>query len=254
MARRITPKLSKEITSTLRVYNRRITQAEKIGTGKIPSRITRKELENLSSKEIRKQLKSLKRFRAEKTELVESITPMSKYELQELRIQQRVARARLTRQIKELERAEIKVLGKRQGTTYGEMMTNEYTNLLSQREKLKKIDITKLDKKELELIKKNLSKMSRGRDLASYRQSIFEMIRQAVEPERAKIITNKLKDLTPSKLAKLVKEEQYIKDMLEAYENLRNASPKEREILMERIEEESRIIAENIDIIIADYV
>lgn len=233
MAIRYDKKLNNEINRTIKNFNQKIVRLER--TEKyilLPNKVTKNELlKNVyDRKDIRKKLNELKRFSkrgAEDIITLQSGARIMQYEYENMQIESRAIKARLTRQINKLKNEQIRIGGERQDTTFAESGDKNYLNLVARREALNK-HLAGLDEEHLKLYQKLINKSKRN---SRYYDNIFmgnylESLTQigdyyGYDEEKIKEIKEKLLVLDSKKFTELFNEDQIVKAILDY-----NISPK----------------------------
>ena len=166
MAIRFDKKLNQEINRTIKNFNQKIARLEKSDRELLlPNKVTKQELlTNIYDRtDLRKKLKELQRFSkrgAEDIITLESGVRISNYEYENIKIESRAIKARLTRQINRLKTEKIRIGGEKQDTTFAESGDKNYLNLVARREALNK-HLEGLDEEHLILYKKLINKSKR---------------------------------------------------------------------------------------------
>lgn len=235
MAIRFDKKLNQEINRTIKNFNQKIARLEKSEKELLlPNKVKKQELlSNVYDRyNLRKKLKELQRFSkrgAEDIITLESGARISNYEYENIKIESRAIKARLTRQINRLKVEKIRIGGEKQDSTFAESGDKNYLNLVARREALNK-HLAGLDEEHLILYKKLINKSKRN---SRYYDNIFmgnylESLSQIGEfygydANKIQEIKEKLLELDSKKFTQLFNEDQIIKAILDY-----NISPKSR--------------------------
>lgn len=235
MAIRFDKKLNREINRTIKNFNQKIARLEKSDRELLlPNKVTKQELlSNLYDRtDLRRRLKKLQRFSkrgAEEIITLESGARISSYEYENIKIESRVIKARLTREINRLKVEKIRIGGEKQDTTFAESGDKNYLNLVARRQALNK-HLSGLDEEHLKLYQKLINKSKRN---TRYYDNIFmgnylESLTKTGEfygYDAGKIeeIKEKLLTLDSKKFTQLFNDDQIIKAILDY-----NMSPKSR--------------------------
>ena len=117
MAIRYDKKLNQEINRTIKNFNQKIRRLEKQEREVLPSTISKKELKEsvYTRSELKRRLQELQRFSkrgAEEVLTTKSGLKITKYELENLKRESKIIKARLTREINKMKKTKPKVFVK----------------------------------------------------------------------------------------------------------------------------------------------
>lgn len=266
MAIRYDKKLNSEIDRVIRRFNSKITRLTNMEKDYIlPQKISKKELKEsvYTRRELRRKLSEYERFNvrgAEETLTTSQGYSISKYEYDRLRRETTRIKKDLSRQIKRFETTMPTVYGKKQGFTFAQMGDSTYLNLKAKREILNR-DILKMDRARLETYKTTISLLGRSKVMLdiNFQSNMDDMINKLAyhvgyDEEKAKLLRDKLGQLSPEKFYKLFQNEKSIKTIIEQYDvavgKIGKVDPK---IIEEDVTNNYDDLINNIDDIIKDY-
>lgn len=228
-------KLNNEINQVIRNFNQKVRRLEKSERDLIlPNTITKKELkENVYTRaELRRKLNSLKRFsdrNVERTITTKMGVKLSQYELNEIKRESARVKTNITRQLTQLKIKKPTVFGKEQATTFAQMGSTDYLNLLSRRQALEK-DLTKLNKEELQRYQNLLSKASKNQQYMNniFKDNYLKILTDlgyfyGYDDNKLDKLKKKLYNLNPNDFLELFKTEQSIKAILDYYPVITNS-------------------------------
>ena len=218
-------KTNKEITRVVRNFNQKISRLEKMGRENLPDKISIKELKNniKSSSDLRKELNKLKRFskRGAEDVITSYKVPITKWEKQNIGIEVRTAKAKITRELKRMGFSPTTS----KGFNTGKLATNEVQTLIKQYKSLStsKILMAKT-KSEREEKRQTVNKYNyRYSNAAAFvlRQNMIEMIDKIIvskDNEKLKEdLKNKLKQMSTKEFKDLYYQTEDINNFLERY-------------------------------------
>lgn len=267
MAIRYDKKLNQEINRTIKNFNQKIARLEKEERNLLlPSKITKKELTNsvYNRNELNKKLRELQRFSRRGIE--ETITTsggysISKYELTNIQIQNRVVKAQLTRELKRLQTTKPKVFGKEQSRSFAEMGDTEYLNLEARRKVLDKGKITNLTPDEFLRYRKLLDKTIQNKLYMNnvFKNNYVKMLTDLgyyynYDSDKMKKLEQTIMKLNPNDFLKLFKNDKSIKAILDYYPTVTNTltgiNPDD---IKEDVVNLYDTLIDNLDVIMQDY-
>lgn len=228
MAIRYDKKIEKEINKVIRNFNQKIRRLEKEEKKLLPKTITKKEIkENVYNRnELRRKLNELKRFSkrgAEEIVTLKSGEKTTKYELENIKRESARIKRNISKEIKNLEKKNVRIFGKEQAATFSEMGDTYYLNLQAQRRALEK-NINKLKKDELQRYKNLIKKISQNREYMNeiFKESYLKMLTELgyyfeIDNRKLEKIKEKIMTLNVQKFLKLFNEDKAIKSILDYY-------------------------------------
>ena len=175
MAIRYDRKLNQEINRVIRNFNQKIARLEKEERELLPSKITKKELkrETGTRTELKRRLKELQKFSkrgAEEIVTTKEGFRLTRYDINVLKTQRSRAKRQLTKEIRKLETTKPTVFGREQYSTYAQMGSSRYLNIVKKRKALEK-DISKMSREEYQRYQKLIEKINKNYD---YMQDKFK--------------------------------------------------------------------------------
>lgn len=158
MAIRYDKKLSRELARTVRNFNAKVRRLERLERELIPSRVSVASLKDefTDRKELQRRLRELQGFSKRGAEDIITTSGgvrTTRYEFKLTKERARIAKIRLSREIRILGEATPTVYGKKQPRKFVEMGSEELSNLQARRKSLDK-DINRLDKQQYEQYRK----------------------------------------------------------------------------------------------------
>ena len=263
--RRYDRELSLEIDRTVKRFNNKIKRLEKEERNLVlPDPIERTDIVTSTSSKstIEKKLKEYKKFLergAEETVTTSGGVNTSRYEMEQLKSRQRVAKARLTRQINRLQNKQIKIAGQRQAGTFESMGDPDYYELVGKRKALNK-DIDKLNKDSFSRMQKLVGKVINAGDKDYlYKMNYLDILEKTaysygIDKRQYDEIKKKLNSLNPSQFAKLFSEDKAIQSLMDFYSQSKIInSASGQKSLENNIDDLYELLVNNIDEIIEDY-
>ena len=254
---RVHKKTDQEINRIIKNFNQKVARLEKTNRDNLPPKITKKELMSSSNRaELNRKLNQLKRFSRREVEDVITTTggvDMTRWERNNLSIELRTAKAKLTRNIKGLTVKVPKIAGIKQDATFAQMGDEQYRTAVAQRQALNK-NLDKLSREEIDKLLRQTTKiLDKSRDRI-FKESYFKMIEDIAylnnfDSDKLEEIKDKLDKLPNSKFIKLFNEDKAITDVLYRYKSAQdifNTDDEQTSILLEDL-------YENIDQIVMDY-
>lgn len=265
MAIRYDKKLNQEINRTIKNFNQKIRRLEKQEREVLPSTISKKELKEsvYTRSELKRRLQELQRFSkrgAEEVLTTKSGLKITKYELENLKRESKIIKARLTREINKMKKTKPKVFGKEQVATFSEMGDTRFLNLLARRKALNK-NIEELSQKDYENYLKLVEKTKKKKDYYNifFKDNYLKALNYLAyfygyDKSKLQDIEDKLKSLSSSNFLKAFDEDKSIKAILEYYPfvtgKIQFMNPDD---IREDVEELYNNLYENIDVILQDY-
>lgn len=265
MAIRYDKKLNQEINKTIRNFNQKIARLEKQERELLPAKITKKEIKkDVSSRsELQRKLKELQRFSKRGAE--EIITTSggirtTRYEIKNLITERARAKRQLTREIKRLQSTKPTIFGREQYSTYAQMGSSRYLNVMKKRKALEK-NINKMDKDEYKRYQKLIEKINKSYDYTNdqFKNSYLDMLvdlgyHYGYDSEKLEALKEKVSKLDNDKFVELFNRESSIKAIVEYYPTIKKKSQQDYDSLKEDVSLLYDNILENIDDILKEYV
>ena len=263
---RFTEKTNREINRVVRNFNAKIRRLEKISDDlELPDKTSIKELKQIKTrKELNRTLKRLKRY--SKRGIEETITTKggvttSKYNLLNLKMENKRLKANLTRKIHEMENEHPFIAGVEQVVTFASMGDPKYNELKAKREELS-TPIEELSETELSNREKLLTKLSKGQDYVNeqFKESYIEMLNELgyffeYPSQKLEYIASKIRKVPREKFDKMFNQEQAIKDIIYHYYRMfQGVNIKEWESAKEEVWNLYDILYESIDMIVLRYI
>ena len=222
-------KLNKEIDDTLRRYNNKITRLARQRSNYIlPQKVTKDDLMEVSytRRDIQRRLSNLRKFNergAERSVITSQGYAISKYELDYLKREQSRVKRKIGKEIKRYETIKPTTYGKEEARTFAQMGDTNYLNALARLEAVSK-DITKLTQEQLVNYRRLLYSAGKNRDYLaeSFKIGYLDMMTQVgytagYDSEKLELLKEKLKDLEPSQMYDLYRNEKSIKSVSDYY-------------------------------------
>ena len=222
-------KLNKEIDDTLRRYNNKISRLARQRSNYIlPQKVTKEDLMEVSytRRDLQRRLSNLRKFNergAEKSILTSQGYAISKYELDYLKREQSRVKRKINREIKRYETIKPTTYGKQEARTFAQMGDTNYLNALARLEAVSK-DITSLTQEQLVNYRKLLYSAGKNRDYLaeSFKLGYIDMMTQVgytagYDPEKLELLKEKLKNLDPTQMYELYRNEKSIKSVSDYY-------------------------------------
>ena len=234
MAIRYDKKLDQEINRTIKNFNQKIARLEKQEKELLPSKITKKDLKSsvYTRQELQRKLKELQRFSkrgAEDVITTRGGIRLTKYELNEIKLENARLKRNITHQINRLKANKPRIFGKLQSTTFSEMGDIHYLNLVARRKALEK-DINKLSRDELERFTKLIEKTGKNQQYMNsiFKQNYFDMLTDLgyyfdYDNDELNTLKQKLMKLKPNDFLKLFKDDKSIRAILDYYPIITNS-------------------------------
>lgn len=261
MAIRYDKKLSREIRRTVTNFNAKVRRLEKLQRELIPSRVSVASLkeEFTSRSDLQRKLKELQSFSkrgAEDIITTEGGVRTTRYEFKLTKERARIAKIRLSREIRILGEATPIVYGKHQPRKFVEMGSEELSNLQARREKLNK-NIETMSKKQWERYQDLIDKTYKRWDTKQgkiYRESYYKILRDAgyaagANPEDIEKIINGLEKLSQTQLGAAYDSDRNFKKILNGYIGFKLQGAITSTSTADAIEE----LAKNIDELVSFY-
>ena len=257
-------KLNKEIDDTLRRYNNKITRLARQRSNYIlPQKVTKDDLMEVSytRRDLQRRLSNLRKFNergAERSILTSQGYAISKYELDYLKREQSRVKRKINREIKRYETIKPTTYGKQEARTFAQMGDTNYLNALARLEAISK-DITGLTQEQLVNYRKLLYSAGKNRDYLaeSFKLGYLDMMTQVgytagYDPEKLKLLEEKLKDLDPTQMYELYRNEKSIKSVSDYYYVLSDGKIDPEQFTQDVTNLYDNLL-ESIDIILKDY-
>lgn len=220
---------NKEIARVVKNFNQKVSRLEKLGRENLPEKIRIKDLKSnvYSSSDLKRELNKLKRFskRGAEDVLTGYGTPITKWEKRNIGIQVRTAKAKITRQLKNMgipkeswATTKRKIQVGKQATDTAQTLINQYQNLSVKNILNQKTKSSRQEKlRTLEKIGFRYS----NRSVFVLQQSLLEMIDKLdVSKEDKKTKENlkdKIKKLSINELKKIYYNYDEINDVIFRY-------------------------------------
>ena len=222
-------KLNKEIDDTLRRYNNKITRLARQHSNYIlPQKVTKDDLMEVSytRRDLQRRLSNLRKFNergAERSVLTSKGYAISKYELDYLKREQSRVKRKINKEIKRYETIKPTTYGKKEARTFAQMGDTNYLNALARLEAVSK-DITGLSQEQLVNYRRLLYSAGKNRDYLaeSFKLGYLDMMTQVgytagYDNEKLELLKEKLKDLDPTQMYELYRNEKSIKSVSDYY-------------------------------------
>lgn len=269
MAIRFNAELRQQIDDTLRRYNAKI------------SRLQRKEEEFIlpeklnfydivgnykNRKDLNEKLKELQRFSkrgVEETITTKGGVDISKYEMENIRLETKRVKQRLTREINKLEKITPTSLGVKQDFTLKTLPSDRLINLRARRKSLEK-DINLLQGDEFQYYIQKIQsnkRRSRYRDLQYQESYIDKMLTKTgymigFDADMLKEIRDKLKTLSTEEFLRFMDTEKLVKEIQNDYDETQSRIKKNRNITQNSINDmynKFEMLYNNIDKMLKNY-
>lgn len=228
MSIRYDKKLNREINRTIKNFNQKIARLEKYENELLPSKISKKELkENYYTRtELKRKLKELQRFSKRGAEDIietKSGIRITKYELNNLKRENKRIKQILTHEINRLKIDKPKIFGKEQSGTFAQMGDIEYLNKVARRKAIEK-DIELLNSEDFERFKKLIRKTVESNKYMNnmFKENYFKMLTDLgyyfkYDNEKLDKLKEKLMNLKSNDFLKLFKDDKSIRVILDYY-------------------------------------
>lgn len=227
MAIRYDKELNREIDRTIKNFNQKIARLERQERELLPSKVTKKQLQSYETRaDLKKKLKEMQRFTkrgAEDVITTKGGARITQFELENLKQDLKVRKAKLTREINKLKTVTPTVLGKKQSKTFAEMGDQDFLNKVAMYELLDK-NIMTLTKEEIQDLKRRIKKLE---DVEKYKDEVFKenylkMLTDlgyytGYDSSKLKMIHDEIIDLKTKDFLNLFNTERTIKAILEYY-------------------------------------
>lgn len=229
MAIRYDKKLCREIARTVRNFNQKVYRLEKIRKELVPERVSVASLkeEFTSRTDLMRRLRELRGFStrgAEEIITTKGGVRTTKYEYSLLKERARIAKIRLSREIRILGEATPMIYGKKTPRRYVEMGSEELSNLEARREKLNS-NINEMDAKQWRRYQDIIDQTYKRWDSNQgriYRESYYKILRDAgyasgANPEDVEKIIRGLEKLSQTQLGAAYDSDRNFKKILNGY-------------------------------------
>ena len=230
MAIRYDTKLSREHAKTVRNFNAKVRRLERLERELIPSRVSVAQLkeEFTDRKDLQRRLRELQSFSKRGAEDIITTSGgvrTTRYEFKLTKERARIAKIRLTRDIRILGEATPTVYGKKQPRKFVEMGSEELSNLQAKRKSLDK-DINKLSKSQYETFARRAYEEAYDRwnseRGAKFFQSYMDILDKAgymagVPTEVIEHIKNSMRKLTLTQFGAMMSLERAFKSIIDYY-------------------------------------
>ena len=257
-------KLNKEIDDTLRRYNNKITRLARQRSNYIlPQKVTKDDLMEVSytRRDLQRRLSNLRKFNergAERSILTSQGYAISKYELDYLKREQSRVKRKINREIKRYETIKPTTNGIQEARTFAQMGDTNYLNALARLEAVSK-DITSLTQEQLVNYRRLLYSAGKNRDYLaeSFKIGYLDMMTQVgykagYDSQKLELLKEKLKDLDPTQMYELYRNEKSIKAVSDYYYVLSDGKIDPEQFTQDVTNLYDNLI-ESIDTILEDY-
>lgn len=270
MAIRYDKRINKEINRIIKNFNQKISRLEKEGRELLPEKVTKQAIKESvhTRSQLKQRLKELQRFSKRGAEDVITTSGgvnISKYDLENLKRQTSIVKAKITREINRLKVERPKVFGKIQDVSYAEMGDIDFLNLQARRKAINK-DIKKLNREELERFKKILKKTKESQEFPAeiFKGRYLDMLTDLgyyynYDNDKLNEIKKAIINLDDNKFLKLFKSDKAIRSILDYYPvvtqnftgiNQNTINPSD---ISEDVEDLYDNLYENLESILKDY-
>lgn len=252
-------KINNEIRNVVNNFNRKITRLNKKNKNIGISKIKIKDLKKYDNRrELRRELNRLKRFGSRGSEEIiqlKSGLKLTKWELNELKIEKSRAYRQINKGLKELETKKVKVLGKVQDVTFATMGSQEYLNLEAKKKIIKNKSIQNLDRREYERfisLLENVNKIESDDNLKDTFIEIFKNTSYMVnfDPQKTEAIIKKMEGV--KRFKDMIEEDKGLKSIFNYY-NLLKIPTFRKENIDEDLYSIFDSVFDNIDVIVNEY-
>ena len=222
-------KLNQEIRKTVRNFNQKIARLDKLDNAniKLPEKVSVKDFKKgyTSRRELRRKLNYLKMFSKRGAEnLVDSTQGLnvSQYEMMVTKKESTRIKTNLTRQIKKLSVADVKILGESQGITLAQLGDTKLTNLRRKREALDK-NLFTLNNEEYKRYKKLLDRIEYNNQSSKiFKDNYIEILMTngylaGYDPDKMNEISSKLLEMSDKDFLNVFNTDKSIQSILEYY-------------------------------------
>ena len=230
---KIYSKLDNEINRVIKNFNQKINRLETNKNKLLPTKINKKMFKELNStKDIRRKLNELKRFSrrgAEDVVTTSSGTSITKYELREISIAKRVAKSKITREIKKLESTKPSIAGIPTDFTFAQMGDENYLNLKAKREFLNSKNLENLSRSELKSLRKSIDTILNQKKSQNFKGSYIDMIQDTAfqtgyNKEKLKVIVDKLDKIKNKEFLDIFKKDKLVQSIIFYYSSDKNGN------------------------------
>ena len=220
---------NKEIARVVKNFNQKVKRLEKLGRENLPEKISIKDLKSnvYSSSDLKRELNKLKRFSSRGAEdvLTDYGAPITKWEKRNIAIQVRTAKAKITRQLKNMGIPKESWATTKRKIQVGKQATDTAQTLIKQYQNLNVKNIlnqnTKSSREEKLITLEKIGYRYSNRAVFVLQQSLLEMIDKIDVPKKSKKTKKKLKEkiknLSIKELKKLYYDYDEINDVIFRY-------------------------------------
>lgn len=269
MAIRYNAELRKNIDDTLRRFNAKITRLQKQERDLIlPEKLNFYDIVGTykTRKDLNEKLQELQRFSkrgVEETITTKGGVDISKYEMENLRIESKRVKQRLTREINKLEKITPTSLGVKQDFTLKTLPSDRLVNLRARRKSLEK-DINIISGDEFNYYVQKLQsnkRRARYRDLQYQNNYIDKMLLNlgymvGYDSKKLGEIRQKLSGLSTQEFLKLMDTEKLVQEVQNYYDETQDKIKRNRNVSTNSIDdiyEKYDMLYDNLDKIIENY-
>lgn len=257
MAVRYDKKFNAEIRKVVNAYNAKINRLSKAGTmNYLPKKFSANALKNLkvtakSRKDVRRRLKDLESFtkRGGEKNIQVGKTNIPKYQYESVKKYRRLVTRNINAKLKKYESTKPVSSGKKEKLTFAEQGSDEYLNVLANKEKLlDEPDIESMSEKEIDMYIHKLRVSLRDYDLNVWQNNYIDIFQDTAlsygyDPDKLETITWALQQLDPEQFDELAFEDRNIKAVLTHYKSLLDIQT------AEAFEKSSDTVIDNLDAI-----
>lgn len=269
MALRYDLKLRTQLEKSIKRFNAKVTRLEKQDNNYIlPEKLNYYNIVDTSKskKDLVEKIQEIERFfkrGSEETITTKGGVDISRYEMENLRIESRKAKQRLTREINKLEKITPTSLGVKQDFTLKTLPSDRLINLRARRKSLEK-DINLLSGDEFQYYIQKIEsnkRRSRYRDLQYQESYIDKMLTKTgymigFDAEKLKEIRDKLKTLSTSEFLRFMETEKLVKEIQNDYDETQGKIKRNMNITQNSINDiynKFDMLYENIDKMLKNY-
>ncbi len=222
-------RLNDELNRAIKNFNAKVKRLEKSGRDniKIPNKVNKKDIlnENLSNRDIRKEINSLKRFTKRGMENIVHGRPLetSKWEAREIDLARKSIERRLNKEIEEYEQTKPQSFGKSSGRfTMAQMGNLRYRQLLAKLDKVVFTKPSKLSSSQyrnfLNFIEVNKRTSLNAQFKANYIEMLFKNAEiSGFDMDKVYKISNKLMKLSNREFLELFNRDSGVQKILDWY-------------------------------------
>lgn len=269
MALRYDLKLRTQLEKSIKRFNAKVTRLEKQDNNYIlPEKLNYYNIVDTSKskKDLVEKIQEIERFfkrGSEETITTKGGVDISRYEMENLRIESRKAKQRLTREINKLEKITPTSLGVKQDFTFKTLPSDRLINLRARRKSLEK-DINLLTGDEfqyyIEKVESN-KRRSRYRDLQYQNNYVDKMLLNlgymvGYDNKKLTEIRNKLSTLPTNEFLKLMDTEKLVSEIQNFYDETNDKISRNKNVSSNNIKdiyEKYDMLYDNLDRILENY-